>query len=141
MSCTKFIPAGLIFTLVLFSTFLCGQHPVPPKTIKAYFHWGYNRAVYHTSNIHYSGGNDFDFTVHDVVATDCPDKFSEDYLNPVKFTIPQFSFRVGVLINDKWSISGGWDHLKYRIKNGQTVKISGFISENSGGKYAGNYDN
>jgi hypothetical protein len=141
MFSARIIPFALVVVFMLLAKTSESQDIKPKRNLKLYFHWGYNRAVYHTSDIHYSGGKEFDFTLDNVVAADAPDKFNSSYYNPLKFTIPQFNFRAGVVIDDRWSISGGWDHLKYRLRGGQTVKISGYIGENSGGSYAGNYEN
>lgn len=94
-----------------------------------YFHWGYNRSYYETSDIHVQNSDGkFDFVLQDVRAKDVPERYnSKAYLNPGYFTIPQFNFRFGVMIDKKWAISGGWDHLKYRVSANQTVKINGKI--------------
>lgn len=105
----------------------------------AYFHWGYNRSSYTESDLHMQGGDEFDFTVYNIKAKDVPEKYSSKiYLNPGFLTIPQFNFRFGVIVDDKWSFSGGWDHLKYRLVSGQTVGIEGTIGA-TGGEYAGSY--
>ena len=68
------------------------------------------------------------FTLNDVRAADVPEDWDPKvYLNPTKLTIPQFNFRVGFSINDRWTISGGWDHMKYKILQEQIVDIDGFI--------------
>ena len=106
---------------------------------QGYFFWGYNRANYGTSDIHLKGDG-YDFTLHDVRAHDLPEEWdAKVYLNPTKLTIPQFNFRVGYFITDKISISGGWDHMKYRINEYQRVRITGEISEERSIDYAGTY--
>ena len=109
---------------------------------KPYVQWGYNRSVYTTSDIHVIGANnDFDFTLNNVVATDVKEDFDANvYFNPTKFTIPQFNFRVGFFWKEKWIISAGWDHLKYRTKSGQKVKINGKIDPSASKYYAGEYN-
>jgi len=55
-----------------------------------YFNWGYNRARFIKSTIHFSSPS-YDFTLFDVIADDRPSPFSFDqYFNPVKATIPQY---------------------------------------------------
>jgi len=93
---------------------------------KIYFLWGYNRSWYNKSDIHLKGEG-YDFTIHDAIADDMPEELSWVYLDPGKFSIPQFNFRAGYYINENWSISAGWDHMKYVMRNGQTAKISGYI--------------
>lgn len=94
-----------------------------------YVTWGYNRAYYNRSDIHFKGES-YDFTLHDVRAEDIPEKFRPDvYFNPTQFTVPQFNFRIGYYIRKNTAISGGWDHMKYHIVPTQLVKIDGHIDE------------
>ncbi len=130
--------------LLFVTLFLCecsmifAQEAIKKHNYRLYFHWGYNRSAYSNANLHLKGGNDFDFTVHRVKALDVPEKYSSSvYLNPSKITIPQFNFRVGVQLDNKWSISGGWDHLKYRLIGDQTVSVTGQINQ---GEYTGTYN-
>ncbi|MEO0404517.1 MAG: hypothetical protein AAF193_06565, partial [Bacteroidota bacterium] len=55
-------------------------------------------------------------------------------------TIPQFNFRVGYYLNDFWSLSLGWDHMKYRINEFQRVRMSGTIDASRSEEYAGTYN-
>ncbi len=103
-----------------------------------YFYWGWNRGFYTNSNMHLYGDN-YDFTLHKVVATDRQTPFSADpYLNPVRLTIPQTNFRIGYFFNDHYNISFGFDHMKYVVQTYQTVKISGEIHD-TGMIYDGDY--
>lgn len=104
-----------------------------------YLTWGYNRSNYDKTDIRFFG-DDFDFTLKDVRAHDLPLPFEgKVYLNPLKFTIPQFDFRVGYFIRENLSISGGWDHMKYRMTQHQRVKIEGTVSESFSEEHAGTY--
>lgn len=107
---------------------------------KFYFFWGYNRATHGKSDIKMVGP-DFNFTLKEVKAKDLPKDFSSIYYNPSKFTVPQFNFRIGYFISDKYSIAAGWDHMKYQTVNGSTATIDGYIGESASTIYAGNYDN
>jgi len=108
---------------------------------KMYFAWGYNRAFYNTSDIHFQGEG-YDFTLHDVKAYDSPEAWDPKvYLNPTKLTIPQFNFRLGYFIKDRIAISGGWDHMKYRLAVPQVARISGSISPDRSEKWQGEYNN
>ena len=105
-----------------------------------YLYWGWNRSLYSNSDISFKGPN-YDFTLEKVAAADRPSPLSaEVYLNPGNFTIPQYNFRIGYFMNDRYSISLGADHMKYVMKGYQHVKINGAIS-NSGTVYDGNYSN
>ena len=103
--------------------------------------WGYNRSHYTESDIHLTGPG-YDFTLHDVPAIDDPEEFAFDvYVNPLKLTVPQFNFRMGYQFHERWALSLGWDHMKYVLDNGQMASISGTISEEVSGTYAGTYNN
>ncbi|MFD1628451.1 hypothetical protein [Pseudopedobacter beijingensis] len=115
---------------------------------KFYIHWGYNFSSYSKSDIHFKGPG-YDFTLYKVHATDRPSKLSWDYINPAEISIPQFNFHFGYYIKDNYTISLGWDHMKYVMNTPQTVKISGYIDPQISdpanpiqtGSYAGTYDN
>lgn len=100
---------------------------------KLYVYWGWNKSAYSNSDIYFKGNN-YDFTIHNVVGVDRQSPISSDYINPKSITIPQYNFRIGYYFNDKYSISIGNDHMKYVMKNGQRKQIDGYI-KNSGGKY------
>lgn len=104
--------------------------------------WGYNRAFYKPSDIHFKGDG-YDFTLLQVRAEDMPEKFSKVYFDLSQFTVPQFQFRLGYYFSNNTAISAGWDHMKYHIIPVQLVNISGYIDSV---KYAdqaitGNFDN
>jgi hypothetical protein len=109
-------------------------------------HWGWNFSRYDQSDITFKGPG-YNFTLNDVKAKDRPSKLSTDYINPMELTTPQFNFRFGYYIKDNYSISIGWDHMKYVMDIPQTVKITGYINPTIStpsiptGKYAGVYDN
>lgn len=90
-----------------------------------FVHWGYNASGYAKSDIHFTGPN-YDFTLHNVKAADRPTKLSWSYINPAEITIPQFNFHFGYFINDNYSISLGWDHMKYVVTTPQSVKFTGY---------------
>lgn len=112
---------------------------------KIFLHWGYNFSSYSKSDINFKGPG-YDFTLLDVKAADRPTKLSTDYINPGRFTIPQFNFHFGYFFKDNYSVSLGWDHMKYVVDIPQTVKIKGFINPEisnpgiSTGDWAGNYN-
>lgn len=106
---------------------------------KFFISWGWNRSAYTQSDISFKG-EDYNFKLKKVIAKDRPTAFSMRYFNPTKITIPQYNFRVGYFFNPKYSISFGFDHMKYVMQQNQTVKING----NIGGSNAindGSYNN
>lgn len=86
--------------------------------------WGYNRAFYEKSDIHFKG-NGYDFTLHDVVANDRQSKFQWEWLTPWGLTIPQTNARVGYYLDNNHRAYFGVDHMKYVMKQGQTVAKTG----------------
>jgi hypothetical protein len=107
--------------------------------------WGYNVSWYGKSDIRFRGPN-YDFTLKNVVAHDRQSKFGRDFLNPSRISIPQYNLRFGYYISDKYSISIGWDHMKYVVDIPQRVQVFGVIGETISspaiptGSYAGNYN-
>lgn len=98
------------------------------KIKSIYFGWGYNRSAYTNADIKIKGDNE-NITIHKAHAKDSPSKFvARTYLNPLKFTVPQFDFRIGVELKNQWYISFGWDHLKYVLQPGDYL-ITGIITE------------
>ncbi len=104
-----------------------------------FIYWGWNRSAYTDSDIHFKGAN-YDFELSDVRANDRQSELSSDYINPSTITIPQFNFRVGYYLNEKYSLSFGLDHMKYVMVANQNVKINGDIAD-SGTDYDGSYEN
>ena len=104
-----------------------------------YFYWGYNRSNYGKSDIKMEGKG-YNFTLSEVRAKDMPKELSSVYFDPAQFSVPQFNIRLGFNLNDKYTIAGGWDHMKYQTKNGRSAFISGSIDVSASEKYAGTYN-
>jgi len=136
----RHIATALIFLSIGTETIAQSEAGQRSRAHSFYMTWGYNRAHYQDSDIQFKG-EDFDFTMYDVRAHDIPKSFEADvYLNPLKLTIPQFDFRLGYFLNEKTSISGGWDHMKYRVNEFQRVTLDGTVSDTFSEEQAGNYD-
>ena len=111
-----------------------------------FIHHGWNFSWYDTSNLNLKGPG-YDFTLKNITAKDRQSKLSTDYINPMELTTPQFNFRFGYFIKDNYSISLGWDHMKYVMNVPQTVNVTGYINPTISepaiptGAYAGVYDN
>lgn len=104
-----------------------------------YFFWGYNRSAYTKSDIHVHGP-EYEFTVYGAIAHDRPTPLGDEaYYNPTLITIPQFNFRLGYMINEKWSVSLGWDHMKYVMDQNQVAEVSGYINHPDYTLYNGTY--
>lgn len=110
----------------------------PNKKGNLYLFWGWNRANYSQSDIHF-WGNNYNFTLDNVVARDRQSPFSTRiYLNPKNLTIPQTNLRIGYYFKDKYQVSVAVDHMKYVMVNDQTVNMTGEIANGMG--YDGSYN-
>lgn len=128
---------SILFTLLVFCfsiqiIFAQENQALPEKYTahnkgKFYIFWGGNRDNYTKSDIHFKGDN-YDFTLSNVVAQDKPKGWHLDYINPARMTIPQTNFKLGYFITDNYNIAIGLDHMKYVMEQNQTVNINGTIS-------------
>lgn len=135
----------IIFTMIVLPGVLCSQEKqkYSLKNPKGNFFvfWGYNRSAYAKSTIHIKGDN-YDYTLYKMPASDMPEKVTvKNYLTPRYITVPQFNARLGFYITNKYVVSAGWDHMKYKTQNGATVQITGTIDPTASERYAGTYDN
>lgn len=92
---------------------------------KFFISWGGNRETYSKSDITFKG-DDYNFTLNNVIAHDKPKGYSIDYINPARMTIPQTNFRMGYFINDHYSIAIGLDHMKYVMDQYKAVNLNGY---------------
>lgn len=99
---------------------------------KFYAYWGWNRSAYSQSDIHFKG-DDYDFTLTNVVAKDRQTPFSVDqYINPANLTIPQTNYGIGYFFNENYSVFVGVDHMKYVTVGDQYLTINGEIDPSYG---------
>lgn len=109
------------------------------KTITLFTSWGYNRAYFTNSAIHFTG-SDYTFTIRHAQARDRQSPFSFDtYFNPGTLSIPQYNFCIGATLPNHISISIGQDHMKYVVQHGTTVTLDGSIQ--NGTEFSGDYHN
>ena len=134
----KKITVSLLALLILTATSF-GQDKTNRKH-RFFFYWGYNNATFSKTNLHFKGDG-YDFKLKGVKAKDRQSDFSLRYLRPEKLTIPQYDYRIGYYLNNNWSISLGFDHMKYVMSSFQDVIIDGEIDASYNAKYAGDYDN
>ncbi len=135
-----FLIAVVAILCIPFSVF--AQAPAKTKLHKKgdfYLYWGYNRSGYTTSDIRFTGPG-YDFTLQDVQAHDRPTEVTlENYAKPANMTIPQYVYRIGYFISDRWALSAGMDHMKYVLGANQTVAINGSIQQ-PGNPFNGDYN-
>lgn len=115
---------------LLIPALLAGQTRTETAYKKGTFYafWGWNRAAYSNSDIHFKG-NDYDFTLYRVKAHDRPTPFSyHNYFQIDRITIPpQTNFKIGYFFKDNMAINIGVDHMKYVMDQNQTADISGSV--------------
>jgi len=111
---------------------------VPHNKGRMFASWGWNRGTFSNSDITFKG-DDYYFTLYDVTARDKPKPFGIYYFKFDELTIPQTNYKVGYFFHDHYNVALGVDHMKYVMRNNQTVKISGNID--NGSEYTGIYNN
>lgn len=91
-----------------------------------YFAWGYNKNWYSTSDVRiHDESGDYDFTLYDMKAHD---RTHIDELFSVAISIPQYGYRLGYWMpNDKYGVEIKFDHAKYIVYDGQTVRMKGKV--------------
>ena len=94
-----------------------------------YFQWAYNTEAYTRSTIHFKMSNGDDFTLHKAKAHDSPD-YDAMLEKPLEVTIPQYNYRLGFYLNKQHTrvIEANFDHAKYIVTDGQTVRVTGTIN-------------
>ncbi|MDV7188019.1 hypothetical protein R3X25_12065 [Lutibacter sp. TH_r2] len=91
---------------------------------KFFFYWGWNRANYSTSDITFEGDG-YKFSLENVKADDKPKPFGIYYFKPDELTIPQTNMRFGYYFHDNYYVTLGVDHMKYVMRNNQSVNYNG----------------
>lgn len=113
------------------------SHKKKPKGT-FYVSWGYNREWYGRTDIHFKNlsntynehtqRNDYyEFTLHNVKASDRPD---QDDLLHTPISIPQYNYRVGYFFGDKYDLGLeiSFDHTKYVVDDYQEARVTGQIN-------------
>jgi hypothetical protein len=121
-------------TYILLGCLLCSLNAAQAQLFKkpvfsgVYLQWGYNRDWFSKSDIHFSNGSSYDFTIHKASAQDQPD-FSGFRDSPWDVTIPQNSYRIGVYLNKTrtHAIELNFDHAKYVMDDFRNRRVSGQV--------------
>ena len=131
------------FTVSVFSQLSTSSFSIIPTKTKntfsdgsMYLLWGYTRAMYSKSTIHFSDNSntfypstgkyhDYNFTIYDAKAHDKPD--FDGIKDVVNITIPQFVIRLGYYFNNKkdFGVEINYDHTKYVVTDYQKLRIKG----------------
>jgi hypothetical protein len=114
-----------LFALTLLCLAASAQKQAPSKKGKLYFGFGTNRSFYGKSNISVSatGTPNFDFELKKVKAKD------DGGLKFDNGGAAQYSYQLGYYSEKKnFGIEFNFDHIKYFVTPGQTVRITGQIN-------------
>jgi len=93
--------------------------------------WGYNRA-WHASSTSTWNTEHGTIKIHDAQAKDRPTPLGWVYVDPLKFSIPQYNFRMGMekdTKNGSFGFEIGTDHMKWVFDNTKDYKITGDYSQ------------
>jgi len=114
----------IVVILIIFSVQLLNSQDINNRKGQFFVSGGVNRSFYSTSDISFKG-NDFNFTLHNVKADD------NRYLEPKGLSLDQANFKIGYFFKDNYNIVLGYDNMRYVLRNGEDVKIKGFIDVGS----------
>jgi len=122
-----------VMLLVVMPSCIYGQsHKRKPKVSFSkgtfYGYYGYNRSWYSNSTINFTGPG-YQFSMKGAKAHDAP--FSLDpgqQLNPLRATAGQYNVRIGYYFKNHYSISFGYDKLKYVLQDGDQVLLTGQLN-------------
>ncbi|NIJ45350.1 hypothetical protein FHR24_001818 [Wenyingzhuangia heitensis] len=122
----------LFLMLAIFTIAIQAQETKLKNKGKFYAYWGWNRSAYSASDITFKG-DDYNFTLKDVVAKDKQIPFSANkYLNPGNVTLPQTNAAIGYFFSENYSVVLGLDHMKYVTVQDQWLTINGEIDPSYG---------
>jgi len=121
---------AVMLALLLMTCELHAQIFKKPSVSGIYLQWGYNREWFSKSDIHFSDGLAYDFTLVGAKATDKPD-FDAITNAPLDISIPQYNYRIGLYLNPQHThaIELNFDHAKYVVTDFQRYHITGRISD------------
>ena len=116
----RYFYLSFVFSTIFFRGF--SQSDTSTKaTSKLYVTWGYTRATYSKSSLHFKNSSGDAF-----VTDDRPD--FDKIKDVINITIPQFVFRIGYSINSKWGVELSYDHTKYVVNDWQKARVKGQIN-------------
>ena len=132
-----FLTGLFLFSIVSFSQESTSFNDAGPNKGKFFAYWGWNRGHYSDSDITFKG-DDYNFTLSNVESKDKPKPFGIYYFKIDEITIPQTNFRIGYFFKENYTVSIGVDHMKYVMKNDQSVKFKGDLPSGSDAFVSGN---
>ncbi len=130
---------GIAVAMLTFCTAFAANAQTASKEVKkhkigsVYASWGYNTEWYTKSTVHVKQGElGNDYRLEDVKGHDHRG-WDEKSIFRQPITIPQYNYRLGYYFNEKQdlAIELNFDHTKYIIQDGQTMKLKGAFGARS----------
>ena len=120
--------AACLFSIAVHSVALAQTTTTAAAPDKEFFiSWGYNGDSYAKSDLHIrQPGLGNDFTLASVQIRDS--KGWTDGLFAHALTVPQYNFRFGMFFNEKWGVEVALDHIKWIVREDQTVRMTGTLN-------------
>jgi hypothetical protein len=114
--------AALLFMLAQSATPAPSATPNPGREF--FVSWGYNGDGFAKSDMHFKQPSlKNDFTLFGVQADDSK---AWDIYNHAP-TVPQYNIRFGMFFNEKWGLELALDHIKWIVRQGQAVHVTGTL--------------
>lgn len=121
------IGIGILLILISIQDLVAASAATWSNDSKFYIYWGYNRGWFSRSDIHFEGDG-YSFELSDLKATDRQSEFTfKNYFYFEQWSVPQTNIKAGYFINDRLSVSLGFDHMKYVMVRDQNSNITGSI--------------
>ncbi|HMT34512.1 MAG: hypothetical protein IPL09_05685 [Bacteroidetes bacterium] len=129
----------LLLILLPISLFADKKTSKKKQVLNVFTSWGYNRAFYTKSAIHFKG-DEYHFTLKKTIAKDRQTPISAShYLNISNLTIPQYNFSVGVQLPKNITVTIGQDHMKYVVEQYSIATLDGYTHLHD--EFEGDYHN
>lgn len=129
----------LFFFCLLLMPFFLSAKKKEKNGITVFSSWGYNRAFFTKSAIHFIG-DEYNFTLKHTIAKDRQSPYTaRNFLNVSNLTIPQYNFSVGLVLPNNISVTIGQDHMKYVVQQYSIATLDGDIRIHD--EYEGDYAN
>lgn len=123
----SFVRRALLFLgVVAFAHQASAQTPPTKAGREFFFSWGYNGDRYANSDLHFKQPSlDNDYTLVNVRARDSKAWTS---LFHHSLFVPQYNIRFGLFFNDSTGLEVALDHIKWIVRQGQTVHVTGTMN-------------
>lgn len=112
--------------LLVLVTHVAGVQQAAAQPRQFFFSWGYNGDRYANTDLRFTQPSlNNDFTLVNVQARD-----SKAWTRLFRHSlfVPQYSLRLGFFVNEKWGLEVALDHIKWIVRQDQTVRMIGTMN-------------